>query len=197
MCAVKVCAEVATPAANRQNTAPIMRLTISAQLLSEHRRTEDRFDSFVNKRLYFVIPRISFDCSIVLETVTSLFNSTARRRPSLFGRGLASVLLVLLVYGATVEAVHSHGGLVPAHEREARAVTQTNDSDLSSRQTSSHGDCLICQLHQNLANGLFQAQSFALRPLTATAATSALVACYYSHMDTPRRGRAPPLTSLL
>jgi len=107
------------------------------------------------------------------------------------------VLLVLLVYGATVEAVHSHGELVPARQADQRAVTPTNDSDLSSRQTSSHGDCLICQLHQNLANGLFQAQTLALRPLTATAATPASVALYYFQTATPQRGRAPPLTSLL
>jgi len=107
------------------------------------------------------------------------------------------VLLVLLVYGATVETVHSHGGLVPARQADQRAVTPTNDSDLSSKQTTSHGDCLICQLHQNLANGLFQAQALPLRLLTTTAATPISVALYYSHTDTPRRGRAPPLTSLL
>ena len=63
----------------------------------------------------------------MLKAVTSLFNSTARRRPNIFGRGLASVLLLLVVYGSTVEAVHSHGGLVPARTAEARTVTQTND----------------------------------------------------------------------
>jgi len=133
----------------------------------------------------------------VLKAVTSLFNSTARRRPNIFGRGLASVLLLLVVYGSTVEAVHSHGGLVPARTAEARTVTQTNDPGQTTRQTSSHGDCLICQLHQNLANGLFQAQTLALRPLTATTATPTSVALYYSHTAVPRRGRAPPLTSLL
>jgi hypothetical protein len=133
----------------------------------------------------------------VLKAVTSLFNSTARRRPNIFGRGLASVLLLLVVYGSTVEAVHSHGGLVPARLADARTVTQTNESDQTTHQTASHGDCLICQLQQNLANGLFQVQTLALRPLTATAATPTSVAIYYFQTATPRRGRAPPLTSLL
>lgn len=126
-----------------------------------------------------------------------MLQPTVRRRPNLPGRALASLLLVLLVYGSTVEIVHHHGDALSPTVASADAFNNTDSSGLNNRQQSSYGDCLICQLHQHLSNGLFQARTFILNPLTTTAASPATEVRYLSLSDTPQRGRAPPRSALL
>ncbi|HEX8846005.1 MAG TPA: DUF2946 family protein [Pyrinomonadaceae bacterium] len=112
-------------------------------------------------------------------------------------RLLAFVLLALVFYAATAEATHRHGNLLV--NRTGHAVTSpgaSSGTDTSLKDTRALGDCLICQLQQQLSVTLFNSPpQITAPPLQAPPYLAAEIS-YLSQSDTPRRGRAPPLASL-
>jgi hypothetical protein len=109
-------------------------------------------------------------------------------------RILSFLLLGLIVYGTTVQAVHKHGTTLPA-EAEAVAVSIPAPEDSSQSGLQSCDDCLICQLQQS-----FSATLGTYRDLDPPAAQSV---GFFEGGPTPassfvtirETGRAPPLTS--
>jgi hypothetical protein len=123
--------------------------------------------------------------------------STLRTKHAPLARLLAFVLLALVTYAATAEAAHKHGNLTLDRSSNAAPAFGPNGDDGSSLKDSrTFGDCLICQLHQHLSVSLFSSLPQVVAPPTQIAQTPAAEFSYLSQSDTPRRGRAPPLSSL-
>ncbi|HKR01101.1 MAG TPA: DUF2946 family protein, partial [Pyrinomonadaceae bacterium] len=127
--------------------------------------------------------------------VTSNTNPAARLQNTLFARSLAFVLLAFVTYASTT--VHKHGSFTLAPTDGSSAATHfKDDAGAKANDSRSTGECLICQLRQQLSASLLgtlpqiaapQAQA---QPALATALPSA------SRFSTPQRGRAPPPASL-
>jgi hypothetical protein len=74
---------------------------------------------------------------------------------------LAVLLLAAIAWGSTVEFTHHHGAKAKSVESLSSTVPSTADNEatqISSNSTNgptsksrSDGECLICQLHQNLS----------------------------------------------
>lgn len=110
---------------------------------------------------------------------------------------MALLLFAFIAYGATAEVVHKHGNFAGSNDDAASSVRSANDESGAS-QNSRQGDaCLICQLHQNLFVTLFNAQPKLSVPPAVNVRTATQPTSYLSQIDAPRRGRAPPLASLL
>ena len=138
------------------------------------------------------------DSSIPIKIVNSNATSFLRPAPALHVRVLAFVLLLLVSYGATVEAAHTHGNASAINRaQQTTALGDASRSSSTARNPSAGGDCLICQFHQQLSNGLLAELPHALEPLVQTAHTSAAIIFAPSQTNAPSRGRAPPSTSSL
>ena len=109
-------------------------------------------------------------------------------------RVLSFLLLGLILYGATVQAVHKHGTTLPA-QAETSAVSTPAPEDSSPNGLQSCDDCLICQLQQS-----FSATLVTQRDLDPP---SALTVGFFEAGNGPESsfvtiresGRAPPITS--
>ncbi|MGB8507283.1 MAG: hypothetical protein WCD76_02665 [Pyrinomonadaceae bacterium] len=129
------------------------------------------------------------------KQVTSITNLASRRSPNLPARLVTVALIFLITWGATVEVVHQHNRLRPK-PITAQAVFDAGTVS-QSQSLSQPGECLICQLHLNLFSGLLHVPQF-LSPVTLSfifVTTLALI--HVSLSVTRRRGRAPPVFSLL
>jgi len=113
------------------------------------------------------------------------------RRRAKCRRWLGYLLLFLIVYGATVEAAHSHGPIAPDHHGVA-AIGDAGGSQSSDKGDSHHRECSMCQFQRQLFGGLVHAPLFALTPLAEITFVSTLTVFYPSPSTTPRSGRAPP-----
>jgi hypothetical protein len=71
-------------------------------------------------------------------------------------RALGYLLLLLISYGATVEAVHSHGPVSPDRPGTA-AISDAGQSQSSDKDHSQHRECSMCQFQQQLFDGLVNA----------------------------------------
>src|SRR6266567_5237428 len=129
----------------------------------------------------------------MISRTTSLVLS---RRRANWRRALGYLLLLLIAYGTTVEAVHSHGS-VSLDRPGVAAISDAGGSDASDTGHSHHTECPMCQFQQQLFNGLVHAPLFALTPSAQIASDCAPAVVYPSISTTIRRGRAPPLASLL
>lgn len=123
--------------------------------------------------------------------------ATRGRTHATLTRVAAFLLLVFLAYGATVEVVHKHGNLVTKLDETTSSFKAANGDGRAAGESRQNGACLICQLHQNLSASLFNAQLRIAPPLAHIAHAATQPTSYLSQMDTPRRGRAPPIASLL
>jgi hypothetical protein len=110
-------------------------------------------------------------------------------------RVLAALLLASLAWGATAEFTHNHG----ARTRAALAQTQSdsyaessNQSNTSSRSKSS-AECLICQLHQNLAQSVLGHTLATASVETHVFACNPDLALHRAGFSKNQRGRAPPV----
>lgn len=113
-----------------------------------------------------------------------------------YRRALGCLLLLLIAYGATVAAVHSHGR-ASLDRYGIAAISDASGSQSSNQGYSHHRECSMCQFQQQLFNGLVHAPSFALTPSAQITSVDPLAVVYPSISTRPRRGRAPPLASLL
>jgi hypothetical protein len=109
-------------------------------------------------------------------------------------RAIGLLMLLFIVYGTTIEAVHRHGGpLKPTSD--AASITEPGNAETAYGNKTGCNDCLICQLHQN-----FSASLIALRlidPPTQLSQTLvlSLQTTHHSQTISPSAGRAPPFTS--
>ena len=109
-------------------------------------------------------------------------------------RVLSFLLLCLVFYGSTVQAVHKHGTTLPA-QAEAVSVSTPAPEDSSTSGLQSCDDCLICQLQQS-----FSATLVTYRDLDTPAAQTvgffeAGTKPASSFVTIRESGRAPPLTA--
>jgi hypothetical protein len=102
------------------------------------------------------------------------------------------LLSLLIIYGATVAAVHSHGPVAPNRSGVA-AMSDAGGSQSSNTGNSRHRECSMCQFQRQLFDGLVHAPLFARTPSVEIAFVSTLTVFYPSTSTTPRSGRAPPL----
>ena len=110
---------------------------------------------------------------------------------------LAFVLLAFVTYTTTAESVHRHGGLaLKGAESYAAAVTPHGDANPAESDSPALGDCLICQLRQNLSFSLLSALPQLATPQVKAEPSSAVALLAASRFEAPRRGRAPPATPL-
>ena len=108
-------------------------------------------------------------------------------------RWIGFALVVFILYGTTVEAVHRHGRIKPGSGADSVANSEHSSSPANSK--TSCGDCLICQLHQN-----FNTTPVAFRlvdpPVSVVAKfATALPRVVFSHATGVVAGRAPPFLS--
>ncbi len=112
-----------------------------------------------------------------------------------FKRAVACVLLVLISYGATAEAVHKHG--FNASQSSAVGAFARAHQTASENRTTQFNECLICQLHQQLFNGLLQPPTFISKPQAQCAIVGQALPEQALQTTAPQRGRAPPQLSKL
>ncbi|PYS48222.1 MAG: hypothetical protein DMF68_13760 [Acidobacteria bacterium] len=135
---------------------------------------------------------------MAINQVTSNLKPAFHTRHALSARLLAFVLLLLVAYTTTAEAVHKHGNLSVNRTATIETVaSRPSDTSSSLDDSDSIAGCLICQLHQNLSTTLFNPQPQVIAPQEQTTHAPAVAISYLSQTDTPRRGRAPPFTSLV
>ena len=108
-------------------------------------------------------------------------------------RVLAFSLLVLILYGTTIQAVHGHG---PLDETPSKTASVSNpEAGDRSPLLAGCTDCLICQLHQSFSAPLVTHRQFD-SPDLQTVFFNPSGANDFSTFVMPREtGRAPPLTS--
>lgn len=160
------------------------------------RAAERLFDRAASR--CFNCPSILADRSQTLKDVTNKTSALSSRPHAPLTRMLALLLFVFVAYGATVEVVHRHGGnLAESADGKSSSITKTSSEEQATQESRQSGACLICQLHQNLFVSLFNAGPRLLPPTALNARTTTQPTSYLSQMDAPRRGRAPPLASLL
>jgi hypothetical protein len=132
----------------------------------------------------------------MLYQVTSHTGSLTCRKSAPFARLLALLLLVLVTYAATAESVHRHGALLSnTRGNSAPAITSSGDSGSLANDARASGECLICQLRQQLSFSLVSAPSLIISPTPQLARSIVPRLSSLSETAAPRRGRAPPLTS--
>ncbi|HEY6232198.1 MAG TPA: hypothetical protein VIW64_13135 [Pyrinomonadaceae bacterium] len=120
--------------------------------------------------------------------------SSLTKSHSRFSRVLSLLLLGFIVYGTTVEAAHTHGGLASSVVRSASFSDPATDAKGATPLVGC-GDCLICQLHQNFSATLISLPpSVAPTPLNSQFILSTTIPLY-SQTTAPRSGRAPPQLS--
>ena len=107
-------------------------------------------------------------------------------------RGLALLLLVLIGYGAVIETVHEHGKRLISAAIVARP-TYAGEAVSSYILRRDEDGCSICQLHQNIYNGLIQLDETASAVETSQAPEANPPSFYSGQSGVPRLGRAPPI----
>jgi len=124
--------------------------------------------------------------------MTSNQTSPNFTRRSTFSRVLSLLLLILIVYGTTVEAAHRHGGQAPGKQFSGVTLSASGAARAPGVNLFGCGDCLICQLHQNFSTSLITIRSgqLTLAPRAQYSETDTMVV--QSRRNAPRTGRAPP-----
>ena len=129
--------------------------------------------------------------------MTSNTVSAARHRHAPLARLLAFALLAFVTYTTTAESVHRHDGLALKRAGvSAAAVSPSGDANTSANDSTALRDCLICQLRQNLSSSLLSALPQLVAPQVEAELSQAGALPAASRFEAPRRGRAPPATSL-
>ena len=134
------------------------------------------------------------DSDVVLQTVTSAVTQNTHYKRTTFARALSVLLLSLIVYGTTVEAVHRHGSVGP----ESNSTSSVSDSGSAKTQGSKLAgcnDCLICQLHQNCSASLISIRSGIETVSVTVRYLESTRPAIHSQTNTPQPGRAPPQAS--
>jgi hypothetical protein len=112
-------------------------------------------------------------------------------RPAKCRRALCCLLLLMISYGATLEAAHSHDTAAP--DRPGFAAIGDAGGSQSDTSDSQHRECVMCRFQQQLFNGLVHAPFFTLTSSTQIALISTPTVHHLSSPTTRPSGRAPPL----
>jgi hypothetical protein len=110
------------------------------------------------------------------------------------GRLLSVVLLCLLGYGATAEAIHRHGRIAPIQAADSSVRLDRQGADSNAQTLVNENDCTLCQLQRNLFAGLLYAPLRVIAPVVPERRTPAFSTSYLFALRTSQRGRAPPST---
>jgi hypothetical protein len=111
-------------------------------------------------------------------------------------RVLSFLLLALIVYGTTIQAVHKHGTNLGAGEpSQATFLADPKPSEKSSGAVVGCSDCLICQLHQSFSATLDTHRQIDSPDLQIVLFSRHDDQNFRSFVSTTKTGRAPPLTS--
>jgi hypothetical protein len=121
-------------------------------------------------------------------------------------RVTAAVLLAVIAWGSTVEVTHGHAATntnlnaervrncieTSAADKTLCTSVQENEPARSSSRPNSSSECLICQLHHNLATTLLSqpASVYTLHQQAARSSTPERLRLL--EFTTVQRGRAPP-----
>lgn len=152
------------------------------------------FDTPARGCLYSLV---GSDSNTAQHQVTSNTASAIRRRHAPLARLLAFVLLAFVTYTTTAETVHRHGGL--AFQRadvSAASFVSSGGANPSANDSPALGDCLVCQLRQHLSFSLLSALPQLVAPQVEAEPPQSVTLLSASRCEAPRRGRAPPATSL-
>ena len=115
---------------------------------------------------------------------------------------LAMLLLAALAWGSTVEFIHHHGAeaksveslsstLPSAVDNEATQIS-SNSTNGPASKSRSDGECLICQLHQNLSATVIGHTPGVEPTETRGLNTQPLAVVQLSEFISTGHGRAPP-----
>lgn len=124
-------------------------------------------------------------------------------------RVTAAVLLAVIAWGSTVEVIHGHAATdtnlsaegvrncveLSATDKTSRTSAQKNEPARSSSRPNTSSECLICQLHHNLATTLLSQPASIDAPHQQAARSSTPECLHLREFTTVQHGRAPP-TSL-
>jgi Protein of unknown function (DUF2946) len=128
----------------------------------------------------------SMSANVISRTILAMGCRRTKHR-----RVLGYLLLLMITHGATVAVAHSHGAVTP--ERSCFATISDAGGSHSDTNHSDHRECVICQLQQQLFNGIVHTPFSILTPAPQIAFISTLTVLYHSsHIICPS-GRAPPL----
>src|SRR5215203_7412252 len=125
--------------------------------------------------------------------MTGRTTSALSHQPRNHQRALGCLLLLMIIYGATVEMVHSHRHVAPNHT-DVAAICDAGGSHSSNTAHSHHVECPMCQFQQQLFNGLSHAPVFALSTSVEFAFVPEPSFVYHATSTTPPSGRAPPVS---
>ena len=130
-------------------------------------------------------------CTNIAGNVASRTISAVSRHRAKCRRALGYLLLLIVTYGATVEAAHSHGSATP----NSSCFTAVNDAggSHSNADDSQNRECVVCQFQQQLFNGVLHEPLLILAPSTQTAFVLTPTILYSSSPTFRPSGRAPPL----
>lgn len=121
-------------------------------------------------------------------------------------RVTAAFLLAVIAWGSTVEATHGHPATgtnlnsegvrncieLSATDKTPRTSVHENEPARSSSRPNASSECLICQLHHNLATTLLS-QPANINTLHQQAVRSSTPECLHlREFTTVQHGRAPP-----
>jgi hypothetical protein len=111
-------------------------------------------------------------------------------------RVLSLLLLGFIVYGTTVEAVHTHGMLTANSVAGASNFSGPATDLKETTRLLGCGECLTCQLHQNFSATLISVPQSIGHTSFGSRSVNSTTLPVHSHTTTPRSGRAPPQVSL-
>src|SRR5215212_6474024 len=124
------------------------------------------------------------------RTISALGHEPGNHR-----RALGCLLLLMIIYGATVQMVHSHGRVPPGHT-DFVAISDADGSHSSHTGHSHHLECSVCRFQQQLFNGLVEVPLSALSPSTKFAFFATPSNVYHATSTMRPSGRAPPVSLL-
>src|SRR5882724_1116056 len=126
--------------------------------------------------------------------LTSTLTANGFTKRSRFSRALSLLLLVLIVWGTTVEAAHRHGSVSLTNQTVGTtSLSDPGTARIPKLNLAGCGDCLICQLHQNFSTTLITVRSDATTSRLRASYSEIRPVVVHSRTDTPQTGRAPPL----
>jgi len=138
---------------------------------------------------------IAPNSNTAFKTVTRIPTITNNAVRPYSPRAIGLLLVVFILYGTTVQAVHQHGLTLVRTSPTTDSVANAG-FDSSLRNTNlGCSDCLICQLHQSFSTTLISIKSGIKPSSTRSTLDSPILDFTASETTAPRTGRAPPKTN--
>jgi hypothetical protein len=110
-------------------------------------------------------------------------------------RSLALAVLFCIFNGATFELVHRHGDFTGRNVLRLRAEIRSIGSDEANgslKNPAQNFQCLICQLHRNMADGLVSPALLTSGGVKSSAPMPPAALAHFNISLIATRGRAPP-----